>query len=234
MLDDNESQQQPQVVAILVGELYWKTYLNQVLPPGTNDGMIAILGNTCGQQYTYQINGNNVTFIGHGDLHDPNYDHFVMETDLALVGKLAPANVDDNAAQQNGPCQYTLQIYPSSIYEDSYSTTTPLKYTLLVSVVILFTVSVFLLYNYCMGQYRQNVTSRSMMPKQPSGTTIKSTHLVPETREKKEKECCSKTTTTTCASDSDKKIAEKSSPAIATLYPDCTVLFGDIAGKFLF
>ena len=49
--------------------IYWRTYLEDLLPPGA-DGIYVILENTCDQQYTYQVDGVNSRFIGHGDLHD--------------------------------------------------------------------------------------------------------------------------------------------------------------------
>lgn len=48
------------VVGVLSGVVAWDRYLDDLLPEGIN-GLTCVLKNTCGQAYTYQLDGNRVS-----------------------------------------------------------------------------------------------------------------------------------------------------------------------------
>jgi hypothetical protein len=45
--------------------------------------MVVVLHSTCGDHYTYQLDGPDAIFLGEGDLHDTSYDYMEVDTEFA-------------------------------------------------------------------------------------------------------------------------------------------------------
>jgi len=60
------------VTGVLIAVMSWDNYLSNLLIEGTN-GIIVVLHDTCGDHFTYQIDGPSAIFLGEGDLHDPTF-----------------------------------------------------------------------------------------------------------------------------------------------------------------
>ena len=58
--DDDETSE---LVGVINVHLYWQAYLLDLLPDNAR-GVICILENTCGQQFTYVIDGAEASYIG--------------------------------------------------------------------------------------------------------------------------------------------------------------------------
>lgn len=69
------------LVALAVGMASWDVALRNLLPVGVN-GIFAVLRNSCGQEYTYEISGPDALFQGNGDLHEAAYDSMKVSVDL--------------------------------------------------------------------------------------------------------------------------------------------------------
>jgi hypothetical protein len=67
---------------------------------------------TCGDHYTYQLDGPDAIFLGEGDLHDTSYDYMEVDTEFA---PFMQHNFSDTQH-----CEYDLNIFPSRMMEDSY------------------------------------------------------------------------------------------------------------------
>jgi class 3 adenylate cyclase len=111
-LDENKK-----LVSLLSTLVDWQTYL-----AGVNAfGIICVLENACGQQFTYRfLSQGKVEYVGEGDLHDRDFTSMVQTLsfgDLFQSVVLAPDLGDY--------CQYTLQVYPSKELKSDYATTTP-------------------------------------------------------------------------------------------------------------
>lgn len=52
-----------EVVGLLQAVVPWDRYLTNLLPKGV-DGITCVLKNTCGQAFTYELNGNRVRLLG--------------------------------------------------------------------------------------------------------------------------------------------------------------------------
>lgn len=63
------SQASSKVVAVIATSFYWSSFLEEILPAG-EVGVVAVISNAYNQSFTYQINGHDVVYLGHGDLHD--------------------------------------------------------------------------------------------------------------------------------------------------------------------
>jgi class 3 adenylate cyclase len=105
------------IVSLLLTLVDWQTYLSGI----DADGVVCILENVCGQQFTYRfLSEGKVEYVGEGDLHDRDFTSMVQTLsfgDLFESVVLAPDLGDY--------CQYTLQVYPSTELESEYATNTP-------------------------------------------------------------------------------------------------------------
>lgn len=105
---------------------------------------MAILENTCGQEFTYHIDGARAHYVGPGAHYDASYEHLMVETGYGAL--LGSENVNQVLVDQ-GLCYYNIRIYPSSDLEDSYFTSQPIVLTCIIIGVFLFTSLVFILYD---------------------------------------------------------------------------------------
>lgn len=88
------------IVAMVLVPIAWDASLRNLLPASVN-GLVVVGRNSCGQEFSYLIEGENAYFIGNEDLHDEAYDS--METAVNLDFSVHP-KFGDTA----GHCTYTL------------------------------------------------------------------------------------------------------------------------------
>ncbi|CAJ1951424.1 unnamed protein product [Cylindrotheca closterium] len=208
------------VVAIFYTIIYWRTYFDGLLPKGSN-GIHVILENTCGQQYTYIVDGLEAQFEGHGDLHSPEYDYLRRETKIDLI-----LDRDQTFVDEDPTCHYSIRVYPSDTFRDSYETNEPALFAIVLAVVFVFTAAVFLLYDY-MVERRQKVVMKSAMQ---SGKLVHS--LFPEAvrdrlYEDQDQEAANKAATWKTGANGG--VVERKQ-AIASEYPETTIFFADLVG----
>ncbi|CAB9497506.1 Receptor-type guanylate cyclase gcy [Seminavis robusta] len=218
---------QKEVVGFMVFGVYWRTLLNRLLPTGT-DGVVVVLENTAGQQYTYRIDGTDATFEGHGDFHDTRYDHLEavgyirsdMDGDVAAAFQARVEDSENSHLDTN----YRVRVYPSQLFESAYRTDRAWLFALSLAMVFVFTSSVFIMYDYCVER-RQKIVAQSA---EKSGAIVHS--LFPEqVRDRLYEDNKAKKKQ---IGDGFEAIAsDPVTPAAnAHLYPECTVFFCDIAG----
>jgi hypothetical protein len=135
------------LVGFVVAILPWDSYFTNILPEGV-DGMVVVLHDTCGDHYTYQLDGPKAIFLGEGDLHDTRYDYLEVDTEFASF-------LQHNFSDTHEHCEYDLRIFPTKEMEDVYTSNKPILYTLVVVLVFVFTAMVFVLYD-CLVQRRQD------------------------------------------------------------------------------
>jgi hypothetical protein len=101
---DVNAHEQDNIVGFLVAVIPWDRYFSNLLP-GSITGMIVVLNDTCGDHFTYWIDGLTATFLGHGDLHDSKFDYLEVATEFALF-------LHHNFSGKHEHCKYDLWIYP--------------------------------------------------------------------------------------------------------------------------
>lgn len=200
--------------------LYWKTYFDNILPPGA-DGVMVILESSCGQQYTYRVDGDRSTFLGNGDLHDRQYEY--LQTGIKMESIL-----EDGAHSKDQGCRYSIRVYPSKEFEDKYHTNSPWVYSVIIGALFFFSTIVFCTYDF-MVERRQKVVLESAMK---SGALVSS--LFPEAvREQlyEEQKVQGKQSESRDAwMRSKNESNEDRKEAIAHLYNETTIFFADIVG----
>jgi Adenylate and Guanylate cyclase catalytic domain len=129
------------MVGYISATIPWHVYFNNLLPNGVS-GIVLVLSNTCEQEYTYKLDGHQVTFMGTGDLHDTAFDDLVVS---------APFYAHDDEMEKNdeslSQCRYSVHLYPSQEFESVYNTRRPGYYSTVVIVISFLAAAVFFLYD---------------------------------------------------------------------------------------
>lgn len=143
---DKSNRDSSHIKGVAIAILPWDHYYQNILPPDAH-GIIVVMEDTCGDVFSYEVNGPDAIFLGYGDFHDPTYEHLVEVT------LFAPFEL--NFSETHSNCKYDLHIYPSQELEEDYRTNKPIFYSVLVVAVFFVTAMVFVLYDYYV-QTRQN------------------------------------------------------------------------------
>ena len=119
------------LVAIIYAQLPMHIFFEGILATHVG-GIDLVIKDTCGVNFTYLVKGPNVTFVGEGDLHDPQTSQFIVSTDRVITFT-------------NG-CGVYYEIYPSiELYQSSQSNT---AVAFVIAVVALFISLGFVFYVY--------------------------------------------------------------------------------------
>jgi hypothetical protein len=143
-----EFYENPVLVGILIAISAWENLFDRVLPEGTN-GLVCVVKDTCGNVFTYEINGEIATHLGYLDLHDERFDQYQRTTPIELY--------ESEAASL---CKHDLYIYPSSTFRSAYNTNRPAIYTSVVALAFAFTALLLLMYDKLVSR-RQEKTMTS-------------------------------------------------------------------------
>jgi class 3 adenylate cyclase len=219
------------IVGFLIGILPWDRYLVNLLPEGVR-GITCILRNTCGQAYTYELDGNSAYYIGEGDMHNPTYDFTEMIIPFHQVK-------DNGLDEFSTTCQYSFYVYASEDLENVYMT--PLPAVLASSVAVAFIFMMFTFFTY--DRFVRQRTNKIVGAAARSGAIVSSlfpsnvrdrlyaehTEASTQSRIKSfintnqsEFDCCD-------GMADDDGFMYKSKP-IADIFPNVTVVFADIVG----
>jgi hypothetical protein len=69
------------LVATLLAVVPWDGYFTNMLHQGAN-GIILVMRDTCGDEFSYRIDGDKATFLGQGDYHESQYDYLEHVVDF--------------------------------------------------------------------------------------------------------------------------------------------------------
>ena len=76
------------VVGMISLAFQWIAFFKNILPVNAV-GLQLVLSNTCGQAYTFELNGPDVAYIGDNDSHDTKYDDLVFECEFEPTFRLS-------------------------------------------------------------------------------------------------------------------------------------------------
>jgi class 3 adenylate cyclase len=107
-----------------------------------------VLENACGQVYTYKVLGEEVIYLGKGDLHDTDFEDMVATTDLLQFLGIENSVKRYHGVPLNDFCHYTLRVYPSKQMEQEYLSVRPWIFVILVVVIFLFTIGIIIYYDW--------------------------------------------------------------------------------------
>lgn len=214
--------------------LYWRVYFSQILPTSAR-GIICVLSNNFNQTMSYLVDGPDVYYLGPSDMHDSKYDHLVQTADVNeyisnIMSKTTKSYTSVDLNNDFG--RYKLHVYPSLETEMEFTNSLPVYHTIVVAGVVLFTSTVFLLYDYLVRRRQKKVMDRAVA----SGAIVSS--LFPD----KVRDQLYKQTQKVGASSQEVtsdmfqlhskngNIIDADVPMMADLFPNTTIMFADIAG----
>jgi hypothetical protein len=119
-------------------------------------GIVCVLRASNGQVYSYNVSGDDVFFMGEGDMHDPKYDEFKEVVEVRLLHE---GDVYEERGDGGEFITYIVSMYPSDEFRSQYITSKPAIYAVCTLLIFLFTAGLFCLYDHLMED-RQQETSR--------------------------------------------------------------------------
>lgn len=251
----------PKIVATLSAWIHWADYFDHILPQAMR-GIILVVGDSCGGEYTYQVNGAEVVMVGpgkfgmrfvnfnkpfsltrsaiynckiQGDRHNSSYDGMKRSGSFASVKSIADGTPGGIPLDQS-QCQIILDIYPSTKFYKEFETNTPLVVTCAVAFVFVFTAFMFLCYDRLVER-RQSIVLRraeqttrivsSLFPQQVADRLIQAANTEENVKVGSGFAAPNRRLKSFLNDDGDH---QSGSQPIADLFPNCSVLFADIAG----
>jgi class 3 adenylate cyclase len=117
---DSFDDQRKNLVALLAAEISWTRFFEHILPRGTG-GIVCVVETACDQQFTYLVEGNEATFLGAGDYHDPKFTRMVK---TKMTSQLLETSVEfAGLPMELEHCPFLLRIYPTESLQQEYSST---------------------------------------------------------------------------------------------------------------
>ena len=217
------------VVGLLLSVAYWRELIKNILPDNSV-GLVVVFEASCGDLFTYQLDGPETTYLGAGDQHDSKYDH--LEISARFVDIMDTVKSERGSSYTGLPlngdyCSRTVRIFPSQITEDQHTTKKPIVLSITSALIFVFTSLIFVMYDCLVARRQRIVHNRAK-----ASTAIVSSlfpekvakQLYEEREVKQQKEVNLK-------SFMDDFFGEvRSSNPIADLYPATSILFADLAG----
>jgi Adenylate and Guanylate cyclase catalytic domain len=220
--------------------------LQDILPDDTN-GILVVFENACVNQFTYEINGANVRYLGAGDHHSPKYDHMAIRKKLhELAHNTERKSMYTGAPLHKEYCPFTISVYPSKTVESAHKTKNPVIFTIVAVLIFAFTSLIFYVYDVTVERRQKKVMQSAvhssaivsslfpsavrdrLYPTQaPAQAKSKLDSFLPETAKGKLQNFLGDGKQSTEAHADTSRF---SGSPIAELYPETTVLFGDISG----
>ncbi|KAG7352534.1 family 3 adenylate cyclase [Nitzschia inconspicua] len=123
------------LVAILMSVIQFQQYFNNVLP-GESGAVMAVVSNTCGDVFSYEIDGEVVIYLGEGDLHDPFLEHLGQSCNFSSFAD-ATTHAHGGYNFNKDYCPYSVAVFPTAAMHEQYITSDPEVYAVSIAVVII-------------------------------------------------------------------------------------------------
>lgn len=231
-----------EIVALLKCFVYWRSYFVHLLPEGAGS-MLAVIENTCGDVFSYEILGPDVVYLGQGSQLNDKFQHMKAEAtfrDLSAAGvNTGILFTDQKLKESSGNCLYRLRVHPTEAFEAEFRTVKPTIYAVVISLVFVLTSMIFIIYDRLVQRRQRRVIAAAVW----SGTIVSS--LFPKNVRNRMFDTSNHapaSVVTVCSgrqrmknffsSEQDKAAASSSEEGdpIADEFENCTVLFADIKG----
>lgn len=112
---------------------------------------MTVIKDTCGQSFSFEINGQDPNFLGYGDMHDPAFDSYVRS-----------ARLERYLRQPESLCEHELFVYPSVTLQASYTSSKPVVYTVIVAMSFLLTFAMFVVYDVLVSRRQKKTMANAL------------------------------------------------------------------------
>lgn len=118
------------------------------------NGLMLVLRNSCGQSFSYIINGPTVDVLGEGDLHDPKYNADRVTAHLAQ-------NYPDQDLLLSTPnhCVISVDFYRTDAFHETCQTNTPMVIAMVTACAFALKAALFGLYDLIIQTQNRKVTT---------------------------------------------------------------------------
>ena len=123
-----------------------------------------MIGNSCGQNYTFRINDKDdlLTIVGEGDLHETDLDSLLAYSTYEQFDEVVRfASGKPPEAEAVDFCRYRFIVFPTQALKDQYVTKDPIIYTVVVVMIFCGTSLVFLIYDWVVRRRQKKVLDRA-------------------------------------------------------------------------
>lgn len=228
------------IVGHIVEVVPWRYFFEEILPAETLP-LHVVLENTCGDATTFAIEGREARVLEKRDVHDTQYDNLALETTFAEFAN-SPDVVTSDLEEI---CIYTMTVYPTEEFADEFKTARPAVYAVVVLSVFLLTCVLFVTFDVLITRHRnavmdtakkQNAIVSSLFPKSIQAKMMDQINSDNNKLSKVGKAGLRNYLFDTDVEGDARNQTEKSlgphnkSKPIADLFPETTIMFGDIAG----
>jgi class 3 adenylate cyclase len=243
------------LVGNVVSVLPWDIFFKDVIQEGVPSLYVVVSDGACGNDFTFEVRGPEVTFLGQGDLHDTHYSEYQATSDFATT-----------ATAHHGECAFSITVYPSDqLWNDFHQTNDPVFWAVFVGLIFVLFGIVFFIYDLFVQKRtcaattaaaKSNEIVSSLFPAEirdrlfgNDGKKVNKNSDSPELPESKyrlkdylkdeeENEAKKSISSDSDSEEGDKKILTPNDTGadmydtkpIADLFPNTTVMFADIAG----
>jgi hypothetical protein len=151
------------LVGMLSNGFLWRELLRDILPANT-EGILVVTETSCGQVFTYQINGETPFYLGNKDFSDASrYAHLESKFALADI-------IQDSFATPyyhgipflDADCPITVRIYPSELNETSHYTNQPMLLTICSVLIFVFAGLLFVAYDVLVERRQTKVVKTAV------------------------------------------------------------------------
>ena len=241
-----------EVVAFLLAGINWDSYFHRALPEASHSIFVDV-EESCGSGFSYVVNGTGYEYLGpdRDGLNESKRSDVLHSFDFAKVASVgADEHVHDSESGaasdlSQAHCTYKIFVTPTTEFQESYQTTTPIVYTILVVAVFAFTILVFVVYDFLVQRRQRKLLTTaerttaivsSLFPKEVHDRIMEQVEqealLGAEAKKPAGLSRNAKSQMQDFFSEGEGASATprlKSKP-IADLFPEATIMFGDIVG----
>jgi hypothetical protein len=127
--------------------LDWKSILKGLLP-GDGTGLFYVISSSCGDQYTWELRDEEITYLGQGNLHDIYYSHLEVQVEMPAL-----------TTQR---CTTNLLVYPNSELRSTFSSDIPEIFAGIVAVVFFIMAFFFFAYDKYVQERNRKVINQAV------------------------------------------------------------------------
>jgi class 3 adenylate cyclase len=219
------------IVGFFTAIIPWTEFFKNNLSPSSKN-LVVVMKNSCGEVFSVEVKGQNVTILGETDEHDPKFAQEVLTFPFAEKYQQAVAEELQYAEEV---CKYDLYIYPTSMS----SSNRPILISSAILLVFIFTFSAFMLFDCLVTRrqnkllntaLRQNAIVNSLFPKNVQRKLMEEADATLEAAERAKNMKRRNLSTFLNDDQRSQKVDPLDSKPIADLFPHTTIMFADISG----
>jgi class 3 adenylate cyclase len=147
-------------VGVLPALFSWNSLFSDVLPADVT-GVVAVVENDCNEGFSMEIDGKEVTYLGPGDRHDPEFESsgqiFTLRDLDLLEATVSRVPFNDIAS-----CGFQVTFYPSEETVAAFSSNAPKSYATAAAVTFFIALLVVCIYDCVQERRNQSVLKAAM------------------------------------------------------------------------